>query len=156
MISVNEKAPDFSLQDMNGKSYSLKDFLDGKSKLILYFYPKDNTSGCTAEACSLKDGEAELRKMGYSIVGISADGTASHRRFTEKYSLPFILLSDEDHAVAEKYGTWALKKLYGREYMGLLRKTFLIDENGIVTHIFEKVDTKNHYRQIADFISGSK
>lgn len=147
MIDVNDKAPEFTLKDMDGNEYSLSSLLS-KNKVILYFYPKDSTSGCTAEACSLRDGQSELKKLGYTIVGISPDGASSHKKFVEKYSLPFVLLSDEDHVVSESYGTWGLKKLYGREYMGMLRKTFLIDQSGTVTHVFNKVDTKNHFEQI--------
>jgi len=152
MIQPNDKAPDFTLSDMDGKQHTLASLTGGKSKVILYFYPKDNTSGCTAEACSLRDGEKELKKMGYKIVGISPDGAASHKKFIEKYTLPFLLLSDTEHTVSEAYGTWGLKKLYGREYMGMLRKTFIIDENGIVTHVFDKVDTKRHFEQILETV----
>lgn len=150
MIATNDKAPDFTLSDMDGRQHTLASLTGGKSKVILYFYPKDNTGGCTAEACSLRDGEKELAAMGYTIVGISPDSQASHRKFSEKHSLPFLLLSDPDHKVSEAYGTWGMKKLYGREYAGMLRKTFLIDENGVVTHVFEKVDTKRHFEQIIE------
>ncbi len=152
MLDVNDKAPEFNLKDMDGIAYNLSSLLK-ESKVILYFYPKDNTSGCTAEACSLRDGQSELKKQGYRIVGISPDGAASHKKFIEKYSLPFLLLSDEDHSVSESYGTWGLKKLYGREYMGMLRKTFIINQDGVVTHIFNKVDTKNHFEQISKELS---
>lgn len=150
MVEINKKAPEFSLKDMNGAEYTLSSFLEKGQNVILYFYPKDNTSGCTAEACSLKDGQETLKEMGYTIVGVSPDGAASHKKFIEKYSLPFLLLSDEDHKVSELYGTWGLKKLYGREYMGMLRKTFIIDKKGVITHIFEKVNTKNHFEQILE------
>jgi peroxiredoxin Q/BCP len=114
---------------------------------VLYFYPKDDTPGCTAEACSLRDNYNSLLAKGYTIYGISPDGTKKHLKFIEKYELPFDLLTDEDHVVAEAFGTWVEKSMYGRKYMGMARITFIID-NGTITEIIEKVDTKNHAEQL--------
>ena len=146
MLTIGEPAPDFTLADQNGEIRTLKDFA-GK-KLILYFYPKDNTSGCTAEACSLRNGYDELRAAGYEVVGVSKDGEASHRKFIEKQSLPFDLIADTDTSLNQAFGVWAEKKLYGRTYMGTLRTTFIINEEGIIERIIDKVDTKNHAAQI--------
>ena len=117
-------------------------------KIALYFYPKDNTSGCTAEACSLRDGYDELKKAGYEIIGVSKDSAKSHRGFIEKQNLPFRLIADTDTTLQQQFGVWAEKKMYGRTYMGTLRYTFLIDENGVIEKVIEKVDTKNHAQQI--------
>lgn len=119
-------------------------------KLALYFYPKDNTPGCTAQACSLRDGYKDLQQAGYEIVGVSIDSEASHRKFLEKHSLPFTLIADNDKRLVELFGVWQEKKMMGRTYMGTVRTTFLINEKGIITHILEgrKVDTKNHAEQI--------
>ena len=114
----------------------------------MYFYPKDNTSGCTAEACSLRNGYDELRAAGYEVVGVSKDGEASHRKFIEKQSLPFDLIADTDTSLNQAFGVWAEKKLYGRTYMGTLRTTFIINEEGVIERIIDKVDTKNHAAQI--------
>ena len=148
MLNAGDKAPDFSGVDQNGETVSLADFAG--RKLILYFYPKDNTSGCTAEACSIRDGYSELRRMGFEIVGVSPDSEKSHQRFIEKHQLPFRLIADTDNAIAEAYGTWGLKKFMGREYMGILRTTFVIDANGIIEKVFRKVDTKRHFEHIVD------
>lgn len=145
-LKTGDKAPDFTVKDENGKTRSLKDF-KGK-KLVLYFYPKDNTSGCTAEACNLRDNYSELKKKGYEVIGVSVDDEKSHRKFIDKLTLPFSLLADTDKKLVEAYGVWGEKKLYGKNYMGTLRTTFLIDENGIIENIIEKVDTKNHFSQI--------
>ena len=147
-LSVGDKAPFFRAEDQTGNIISLDDFA-GK-KLILYFYPKDNTSGCTAEACSLRDGYSELINKGFVVLGVSPDSTKSHLGFKNKHTLPFSLLSDADHSIAESYGTWGLKKFMGREYFGILRKTFIINQNGVIEKIFEKVDTKKHFEQIID------
>ncbi|MDR1348635.1 MAG: thioredoxin-dependent thiol peroxidase [Prevotellaceae bacterium] len=147
-LNTGDKAPDFSGTDQNGKPIKLADF-KGK-KLVLYFYPKDNTSGCTAEACSLRDSYARFLKQGYEIVGVSIDSVASHQKFTEKYSLPFDLIADTDKKIVEDYGVWGEKKFMGKTYMGTVRTTFVIDENGIIENIIEKVDTKNHAGQIID------
>ncbi|MFI3330349.1 MAG: thioredoxin-dependent thiol peroxidase [Rikenellaceae bacterium] len=147
-LNVGDLAPEFELNNQNGELIS-SESLKGK-KYILYFYPKDNTSGCTAEACSLRDGQKELEKMGFTILGVSKDSEASHRRFIVKQSLTFTLLADTEHAVAEKFGVWTLKKMCGKEYMGMLRHTFIVDENGKIERIFEKVNTKAHFEQIVD------
>lgn len=146
MLAVSDKAPLFEGVEQNGKKITLSDFFG--RKLILYFYPKDNTSGCTSEACSLRDGYSELIKRGFVVVGVSPDTLSSHQKFIEKHILPFPLISDTSHEIAELYGTWAEKKLYGRTYMGMIRKTFIIDEKGIIEKIFDKVDTKKHFEQI--------
>ncbi|MBQ7824457.1 MAG: thioredoxin-dependent thiol peroxidase [Bacteroidaceae bacterium] len=146
MLGVGEKFPELLGVDQNGKEVRLSDF-KGK-KLALYFYPKDNTSGCTAEACNLRDNYAALKEAGYEVVGVSKDSAASHRKFIEKQSLPFTLIADTETTLNQAAGVWAEKKLYGRTYMGTLRVTFLIDENGMIERVIEKVDTKNHASQI--------
>ncbi len=143
---IGDKAPDFKAVDQDGQPIRLTDY-KGK-RLILYFYPKDNTSGCTAEACSLRNGYEELSRLGCEVVGVSPDSEKSHRGFIQKYSLPFRLLADTDKQVATAYGVWGEKKMYGKAYMGILRTTFVIDANGFITHIFDKVDTKDHVNQI--------
>ena len=148
MLEVGMKAPGFTLPDKDGRPVSLSDFR-GK-KVVLYFYPKDNTSGCTLEAQSLRDGREELARRGFRIVGVSPDSERSHRNFCNKHALNFTLLADTDHSVCEAYGVWAEKSMYGRKYMGVLRTTFVIDAEGRIEKIFTKVDTKNHYRQILD------
>jgi peroxiredoxin Q/BCP len=145
-LNAGDKAPDFQAVTQGGKPVSLKHF-HGK-KLVLYFYPKDNTPGCTAEACSLRDNYQVLRDQGVELLGVSPDSEASHQKFIEKYVLPFDLIPDIDKKIIRDYGVWGMKKLYGREYKGLIRTTFLIDENGVVEYIFTNVDTKNHAQQI--------
>jgi peroxiredoxin Q/BCP len=145
-LTVGTKAPDFKVNDQDGKPVSLSG-LKGK-KVVLYFYPKDMTPGCTLEACSLRDNYKALQKAGYEVFGISSDDEKSHRKFIEKEKLPFRLLADTDKAVHEKYGTWVEKSMYGRKYMGTARVTYIIDENGIISEVIEKVDTKNHADQI--------
>ena len=141
-----KKAPAFTGIDQNGATISLKDFAG--QPLILYFYPKDDTPACTAQACNLRDNYGVLLKKGYKIVGISTDTVKSHKKFETKYSLPFSLLAEEDHTIAEKYGIWGLKKFMGREYIGLHRTTFLIDEKGRIKSVITKPDTKNHTEQV--------
>lgn len=148
MLNIGDKAPGFQGTDQNGNTISL-DGLKGK-KVILYFYPKDNTSGCTAEACSLRDGYSELKERGFEVVGVSPDTEKSHKGFSEKNELRFPLLADTDKSIATAYGVWGQKKFMGREYMGILRTTFIIDEQGAIEKIFTKVNTKNHFEQIAD------
>lgn len=143
---VGKKAPAFTGIDQNGIKRTLKEFL-GK-KLVLYFYPKDDTPGCTAEACDLRDNYKKLKKAGYSIIGVSVDDEKKHQKFIAKYELPFDLLADTEHVISEKYGVWAEKSMYGRKYMGILRTTFIIDEKGKITDVIEKVDTKAHTAQI--------
>ena len=149
-LKPGDPAPDFEGIDQNGNPISLKDF-KGK-KLILYFYPKDMTPGCTAEAKSLRDHYEELKALGYEIVGVSPDPPSRHIKFIEKYNLPFPLISDTDHSIAKKYGVWGLKKFMGREYMGVHRTTFIIDENGIIRHVITKVKTKEHAEQILQLV----
>ena len=146
MIQIGDKMPDFSVVDQNGNTVSSKDFI-GK-KTIIYFYPKDNTSGCTAQACNLRDNYQALVDAGYNVVGVSKDSAASHVKFIEKNSLPLTLLADTTTQMQQEFGVWAEKKLYGRTYMGTLRKTFIFNEEGILEKIIEKVDTKNHAAQI--------
>lgn len=148
MIELGKKAPAISLVDNNNKTRTLKEFL-GK-KVIVYFYPKDNTSGCTAEACDFRDAFPNFKKTKAVIIGISPDSVESHKKFVEKYDLPFILLSDEDKKVCEKYGVWKEKSMYGRKYMGVERTTLLIDEKGIIKKIYSKVKVKGHVEQIAN------
>lgn len=141
-------APDFTANDQNGNTVTLSSF-KGK-KVILYFYPKDDTPGCTAEACNLRDNYELLTKQGFVVIGVSTDSEKSHQKFIAKHELPFILIADTDKKVHELYGTWQEKSMYGRKYMGTARYTFVIDENGVIIKIFTKVDTKNHTRQILD------
>jgi thioredoxin-dependent peroxiredoxin len=145
-LKEGSEAPMFEGTDQNGKSVKLTDFA-GK-KLVLYFYPKDNTPGCTAEACNLRDNYESFIKKGYAVVGVSPDTEKSHKGFAGKYSLPFPLLADTSKKILNDYGVWGEKKLYGRSYMGVLRTTFLIDEKGIIEKIIEKVDTAGHTEQI--------
>lgn len=145
-IKIGEQIPEFKSLTNEGVEFSLND-LKG-SPTVLYFYPKDNTSGCTLEAKSLRDGKEELKRRGYKIVGVSPDSVKSHQNFCAKHELNFTLLADTDHSLAEALGVWQLKKMCGREYMGIVRTTFLLDENATVTHIIEKVDTKDSYGQI--------
>lgn len=146
MLKVGDKAPDFTVNDQDGKPVKLSDFRG--SKVVLYFYPKDMTSGCTAQACNLRDNYRAMQKRGYEILGISTDSEESHRKFIQKEKLPFRLLADTDKAVHNAYGTWIEKSMYGRKYMGTARITFIIDEKGVIEDIIQKVDTKNHVSQI--------
>ncbi len=145
-LKTGDSAPDFSAPDQNGNMVSLEDF-KGK-KLVLYFYPKDNTPGCTSEACDLRDNYESFMAKGYEVLGVSPDSQKSHQKFIEKYDIPFRLLSDVDKKILEAYGAWGEKKMYGKAYMGVLRKTFIISEEGSIENIIEKVDTKNHSKQI--------
>ncbi len=145
-LKKGDKAPEFSGKNQDGKSVNLSDF-KGK-KVILYFYPKDNTPGCTAEACNLNDNYDELIMQGFEIIGVSPDNEQSHTKFISKYKLRFNLLADTEKSILKSYGAWGLKKMYGKEYEGVLRTTFIIDENGIISHVFNKVETKNHTSQI--------
>ena len=140
------KAPDFKGINQDGKNISLSDFR-GK-KLILYFYPKDNTSGCTAEACNLNENLLDLTGKGFEVVGVSPDSAKSHLNFMAKYDLKFQLISDTEKEILQAYNAWGEKKMYGKSYMGVLRKTYVIDEDGIIVKIFEKVKTKEHTEQI--------
>lgn len=148
MLKLEDKAPLFDGVDQDGKMHTLESLLSDCERLILYFYPRDNTPGCTAEACSLRDGYTDLIERGFKVVGVSPDTEQKHQKFIEKHSLPFVLLADTEHRVAESYGCWGLKKFMGRESMGLIRKTFVINQEGLIERIFEKVVTKDHYNQI--------
>jgi peroxiredoxin Q/BCP len=143
---IGKPAPAFTANNQHGNTVSLADF-SGK-KLVLYFYPKDDTPGCTAEACSLRDNYDTLISQGYAIVGVSPDDEKKHTKFITKYNLPFDLLADTDNAIALAYGVWVEKSMYGRKYMGIARTTFVMNENGILEEIIEKVDTKNHAQQL--------
>ena len=145
-LQKGTKAPDFTGVDQDGKALSLADF-KGK-KLILYFYPKDNTPGCTNEACNFRDHYDFWLSKGYAVVGVSPDSVASHQKFKAKYNLPFPLISDPEKKIIKAYGAWGPKKLYGREYEGLIRSTFVIDEEGKIEEVFGKVKTKEHTEQI--------
>ena len=147
-LKAGQKAPPFNAKDQDGKPVSLTDF-KGK-KLILYFYPKDQTPGCTAESCNLRDHFKVLQKKGYEGLGVSSDSEKSHQKFIAKEKLPFSLLADTDKVVHNQYGTWVEKSMYGRKYMGTARVTFVIDEQGVIEKIIDKVDTKNHTDQILD------
>lgn len=138
--------PHFEVVNQSGEVVTSEQLLGRKT--IIYFYPKDNTSGCTAEACSLRDNYAELTERGYHVVGVSKDSVASHRKFIDKYQLPFTLLADTTTQMLQDFGAWGEKSMYGKKYMGVLRRTFIFDEQGILTDIIEKVDTKNHASQI--------
>ncbi|MNK03802.1 putative peroxiredoxin bcp [compost metagenome] len=147
-LEIGQKAPDFSAKNQNGETVHLSDF-KGK-KVILYFYPKDNTPGCTTEACNFRDNYQSLKKYGFEIIGVSVDGEASHQKFISKHELPFQLLVDEDKSLVEAYGVWVEKNMYGKKYMGTARTTFVIDADGIIQHIIKKVDNKNASQQIRD------
>ena len=145
-LKIGDKAPDFKGNDQNENEICLANY-SGK-KLVLYFYPKDNTSGCTAEACNLRDSYSDFRSRGYEVVGVSPDSEKSHAGFIAKNNLPFTLIADTGKTIATAYGVWGEKKMYGRAYMGIIRTTFVIDENGVIEDIIEKVDTKDHARQL--------
>lgn len=147
-MTIGDKIPPLLGTDQYGEMVTAEQF-EGK-KLAIYFYPKDNTPGCTAQACSLRDGYADLRKAGYEIVGVSIDSEKSHQKFIEKFSLPFPLIADTDKQLVEKFGVWQQKTMMGKKYMGVVRTTFLIDEHGVIVDKIEgrKVDTKNHAAQI--------
>ena len=145
-LRIGDKAPDFTVNDQDGKPVKLSS-LKGK-KVVLYFYPKDMTPGCTTEACNLRDNYKLLLKQGYEVLGISTDNEKTHQKFIAKENLPFRLLADTDKKVHDLYGTWIEKSMYGRKYMGTARNTFVIDEKGVIEEIIEKVDTKNHTDQI--------
>ncbi len=145
-LKIGDGAPDFEVNDQSGSPVKLSN-LKGK-KVVLYFYPRDNTPGCTAESCNLRDNHSELQAAGYEVYGISTDSEKSHQGFIAKQNLPFSLLADTEKEIHGKYGTWVEKSMYGRKYMGTARVTFLIDENGIIENIIEKVNTKDHASQI--------
>ncbi|HTO94390.1 MAG TPA: thioredoxin-dependent thiol peroxidase [Bacteroidota bacterium] len=149
-LAVGSKAPEFSLPDGNGGTVSLKQ-MKGK-KVILYFYPKDNTSGCTKEACDFRDNIRLITKKGGVVIGVSADGVASHKKFAEKFDLPFPLASDEKKEVLRAYGVWKEKSMYGRKFMGIERTTFVIDGDGIISHIFPKVKVGGHVEELLSLL----
>jgi peroxiredoxin Q/BCP len=146
MLKPGDKAPAFALPADDGSTIALTD-LNGK-KVVLYFYPKDDTSGCTKEACGFRDSWRDVQQLGAVVLGVSPDGVASHGKFKQKYSLPFPLLADETHQVAEAYGAWGEKSMYGRKYMGILRSTFVIDEQGRIAKVFEKVKPEGHAAEV--------
>src|SRR5215203_2731136 len=154
MLSTGDKVPDIAINDQDGNPVSLKDF-KGK-KVVLYFYPKDQTPGCTAEACNLRDNYKALQKQGYEILGVSTDSEKSHQKFIVKEKLPFSLLADPDKKLHEAFGTWIEKSMYGRKYMGTARVTFVINEKGVIDEVIEKVDTKEHTSQILSSASEDK
>lgn len=146
MLKEGSKAPDFTAKDQNGKTVKLSDFKG--QKVVLYFYPKDDTPGCTKEACSFRDSYSLFEKKGIKVLGVSVDDEKSHQKFIEKYNLPFDLLADTEKKIVEKYGVWGEKSMYGKKYMGTLRKTFLIDENGKIVKIFDKVNVSEHADEV--------
>lgn len=145
-LTIGQDAPNFEAKNQKGETINLSQYA-GK-KLVLYFYPKDDTPGCTAEACSLRDNYQNFLNQGYAVLGVSPDNEKKHQKFIDKYELPFDLLADTDNTVALTYGVWVEKSMYGKKYMGIARTTFIIDENGKIAEIIEKVDTKNHATQI--------
>lgn len=151
MLTENDPAPDFVLSDQDGTEHRLSDFRG--RKVILYFYPKDDTSGCTKQACGLRDRIEEIETHGAVVLGVSPDPVSSHRRFADKYGLPFTLLADEDHTVAEQYGVWQEKSMYGRTYWGIVRTTYLIDEEGRIAKVLPRVKPAGHAEQVIELIS---
>lgn len=147
-LKIGDKSPDFKGVDENGNEVSFSHF-KGKN-IIMYFYPKDNTPGCTNEACDLRDNYNMWIEKGYDVIGVSPDSQQSHQKFIDKHKLPFTLISDPEKVIIKQFGAWGQKKMYGREYEGLLRTTFVIDKDGIITNIFEKVKTKDHTNQILE------
>ena len=146
-LNIGDKAPDFAIPDQDGLVHKLSDYAG--RKLVIYFYPKDDTPGCTAQACNLRDNYYDLRQKGYEVIGVSVDSEKSHQKFIRKFELPFTLLADTEKKMVTDYGVWQEKSMYGRKYMGVMRYTFIIDEQGIITDIITKVDTKDHAQQIA-------
>lgn len=149
--SIGDRAPSFSAPDATGNTISLSSFR-GKKVVILYFYPKDNTSGCTKEACGFRDSFDKLKAAGVEVIGVSPDSVASHQKFAAKYELPFTLISDTDKQICEEYGVWQEKSMYGRKYMGVARTTFVIDKKGKIAHVFEKVKAAGHEQEVLDWI----
>ena len=153
MLEVGMKAPDFTLPDKDGKNVSLSDFLE--KKVVLYFYPKDNTPGCTKQACAFAGSFAEFKKRNVEVIGISRDNAASHTKFAEKFSLPFILLSDPDLKAIEPYGAWREKKIYGKIGLGIIRTTFIIDEKGVIEKIMPKVKPDTNAAEILEYLDSA-
>lgn len=154
MLEEGKKAPAFSGVDDKGNKVSLKDFSD--KKVILYFYPKDMTPGCTTEACDFQESISKLKRNGAVVIGVSKDSVERHVKFKEKYSLKFPLIADEDGKICEKYGVWQKKKLYGKEFMGIVRSTFLIGENGKLLKVWPKVKVKGHVEEVLDAVKSFK
>ena len=146
MLNEGDKAPDFTVKDQDGKNVKLSNY-KGK-KVVLYFYPRDMTPGCTKQACSLRDGFSKLKKNNIEVLGVSTDDEAKHQKFIEKYELPFTLLADTEQKVSEKYGVWVEKNMYGKKYMGIKRTTYLIDENGKIVKILKKVNVSDHADEV--------
>jgi len=151
-LTAGDKAPQFNGIDQNGNPITLKDY-KGK-KVILYFYPKDDTPGCTAQACNLRDNYSSLIAAGYQVIGVSKDSVKSHKKFETKYELPFPLIADEDHIISDAYGIWGERKFMGRTFLGVHRTTFLINEKGIIHSIIDKPDTKNHTEEVLNAWNG--
>ena len=149
-LKTGDKAPEFTAKDQNGNTVSLSDF-KGKN-VILYFYPKDDTPGCTAEACSFRDNYQSLISQGFAVIGVSTDDEKSHKKFETKYSLPFPLIADTDKSIVEAYGVWVEKNMYGKKYMGTARTTFLINKDGLINTVIEKVNTANSSQQVLDLL----
>ncbi len=152
MLTAGTKAPDFTLLDMDGNAHSLSDFAG--QRVVLYFYPKDNTAGCTRQACAFRDAHDQMAGLNATVIGISKDSAASHRKFAEKNALNFLLLSDPDHAVMEAYGVWQEKKMCGKVSMGTVRTTFIIDEKGVVEKVMEKVKPDTNAADVAAYLAG--
>jgi peroxiredoxin Q/BCP len=150
-LTQGDKAPDFTANDQNGQPVSLSDY-KGK-KVILYFYPKDDTPGCTAESCDFRDNYQSLLGQGFEVIGVSVDDEKSHKKFESKYQLPFTLIADTEHSIVEAYGVWVEKNMYGKKYMGTARTTFIINGDGIIDKVIEKVDTKNSSQQVLDLLA---
>ena len=154
MLEEGTTAPDFTLMSDAGTEVSLSDYRG--QKVVLYFYPKDDTPGCTTEACSFRDDHSDIVAVGAAVLGVSPDNLKSHDKFKSKYNLPFALLSDPDHQVAEKYGAWGEKKMYGKTYEGILRSTFIVDEEGKIAKVFPKVTPKDHSQEVLEFLKAAR
>jgi len=150
ILSAGEKAPQFELFDKEGNVHKLTDYKD--QTIVVYFYPRDDTPGCTKEACSFRDAYADFREAGVEVIGISPDTEASHAKFINKYQLPFVLLSDPEHKVCEAFGVWGVKKMYGREYEGVLRTTFVIGPDGVIKHVFKNVKPSDHSKEVLEVV----
>ena len=150
-LKAGDKAPDFTAKDQNGKEVSLSDY-NGKN-VILYFYPKDDTPGCTAESCDFRDNYQSLLSQGFDVIGVSVDDEKSHKKFETKYSLPFTLIADTDHSIVEAYDVWKEKNMYGKKYMGTARTTFVINGDGVIDHVIDKVDTKASSQQVLELLN---
>jgi peroxiredoxin Q/BCP len=150
VLSAGEQAPAFELLDNEGKLHKLSDY-QGQT-IVVYFYPRDDTPGCTKEACSFRDAYADFREAGVEVIGISPDNEGSHSKFINKYQLPFVLLSDPDHKVCDAFGAWGLKKMYGREYEGVYRTTFVIGPDGVIKHVFENVKPADHSQEVLEVV----